>query len=84
MTPTEDMPMKVKDKVSHSYVCTTTSKNLMLPNVVAFNMLRNNDDDDVDLRKTPPMVSTIDGTWIQHALDPIMECKLIKVQYLVC
>jgi hypothetical protein len=62
MTPTEDMPMKVKDKVSHSYVCTTTSKNLMLPNVVAFNMLRNNNDDDVNLGKTLSMASTTNGT----------------------
>jgi hypothetical protein len=62
MTPTEDMPMKVKDKVSRSYVCTTTSKNLMLPNVVAFNMLRNNDDDDVNLGKTLSMASTTNGT----------------------
>jgi hypothetical protein len=64
------MPMKVKDKVN-SFLClhNDISKNLLLTNVVAFNMLRNDDDDDddVNLGKAIPMVLTIDGTWIQHA-----------------
>ena len=64
-----DMPMKVKDKVSSFlYLYNDISKNLLLPNVVAFNMLRNNDDD-VNLGKTLPIASTTDGTWIQHAQD---------------
>jgi len=52
-----NIPMKVKDKVI-SFVClhNDISNILLLPNVVAFNMLRNNDDDDdVNLEKTLSM-----------------------------
>jgi hypothetical protein len=45
-------------------------KNLLLPNVVAFNILKNIDDDDVNLGKALSMAYTIDGAWIQHAQDP--------------
>ena len=59
------MPTKVQDKVSpflslHNDV----NKNLLLSNIVVFNVLRNSDDDDVDFGKTFPMASTIDETWI--------------------
>ena len=61
-----DMPMKVKNKVSSFFLCLHNSinKNFMLLNVITFNILRNNDDDDVNLGKTLPMASTTDGTWI--------------------
>lgn len=72
-----DMPMKVKYKMSlilslHNDI----SKNLLLPDVVAFNMLRNNDNGDVNLGKTLLMASTIDGTRIQHAQDPSWSASL--------
>jgi hypothetical protein len=34
------------------------SKNLLLPNIVTFSVLRNNDDDDANIRKNLSMVST--------------------------
>jgi hypothetical protein len=37
--------------------------------VVTFNMLRNNDDNDVNLEKMLLMASTTDGTWIHHVED---------------
>ena len=62
MTPNDTT---IRYKVwSFLYLHNDINKNLMLPNVVAFNMLRNNDDDDVNLGKTLPMASTTDGTWI--------------------
>jgi hypothetical protein len=45
------------------------NKNLMLPNVVTFNILRNNDDDDVNLEKTFPTASTTYRTWIHPTQD---------------
>lgn len=42
----------------------------MLPNVIAFNMLRNNHDDvDVNLGNTLPMASATNVTWIHHVQD---------------
>jgi hypothetical protein len=65
-----DMSMKVKDKVSSFlYLHNNIRKNLFVPNVVALNMLRNNDDDDVNLGKTLSIASTTHGTWIQYAQD---------------
>jgi hypothetical protein len=51
--------MKVKDKVN-LFLCfhNDINKNLLLPNVVGFSILRNNDDDDVNFRKTLSMAST--------------------------
>lgn len=41
-----NMSIKVKDKVS-SFLCLhNINKNLLIPNVVGFNILGNNDDDD--------------------------------------
>jgi hypothetical protein len=65
-----DMPMKFKDKVS-LFLCLNNdiNKNMLLANVIGFNILRNNDDDDVNLGKMISMASTTDGTWMQHAQD---------------
>jgi hypothetical protein len=65
-----DMPTKFKGNVS-LFLCLNNdiNKNMLLPNVVGFNILRNNDDDDVNLGKMTSMASTTDGTWIQHAQD---------------
>jgi hypothetical protein len=42
----------------------------MLPIVITFNILRDNDDDvDVNLENTLPMASTTNGTWIHHVQD---------------
>ena len=62
-----DFPSNVKDNVS-SLLClyNDISKNLMLPNAVAFNMIKNNDDYDVILANTLLMASTTNETWIQH------------------
>lgn len=41
--------------------------NMLASNVVAFNMVRNNaDDNDVNLGNTLSIASTIDVTWIQY------------------
>jgi hypothetical protein len=47
MTPMY-MPMRVKEKMS-SFLClhNDINKNLLLPTIVAFIVLRNNNDDDV-------------------------------------
>ena len=37
--------------------------------LLLFNILRNNDDNDVNLGKMLLMASTTDGTWIHHAQD---------------
>lgn len=42
------------------------NKILMLPNVITFNMLSNNDDDDENLGKMLPLTSTVDGTLIHN------------------
>ena len=57
MTPM-DMSMKVNDKVG-SFLCfhNDINKNLLLPNVVGFSILSNNDDDDVNFGKTLSMAS---------------------------
>jgi hypothetical protein len=62
-------PKKFKDNVN-SFLCfhNDINKNMLLANVVGFNILRKNDDD-VNLRKMLSMTSTTDGTWIQHAQD---------------
>jgi len=54
--------MKDKNKVS-SFLCLHNgiNKNFMLLNVVTFNILRNNDDDDVNFGETLSMVSKIDA-----------------------
>ena len=59
------MPTKVQDKVS-SFLSlhNDINKNLLLSNIVVFNVLRNSDDDDVDFGKTFLMPTTIDETWI--------------------
>ena len=75
MTPIDTpMPMKVKNKVT-SFPClhNDINKNLMLLNLVSFNIHRNNDvvvvDDDVNFRETLSVVFATDGTWIHHAQD---------------
>ena len=62
MTPI-DTHMKVKNKVS-LFLCLhdNISKNLLLSNVDTSNILSNNNDDDVNLRKTLSIASTVDGT----------------------
>ena len=45
------------------------NNNLLLSNVIGFNILRSNDDDDVNLGKMFSLASATDGTWIQHAQD---------------
>ena len=67
MTPSDTI---IEYKVSsflclHNYI----SKNLLLPNVDTFNVLRNKGDDDVNLGKTLFVASTTDGMWIHHAQD---------------
>jgi len=56
--------MKVKNKVSSFFLCLHNSinKNFMLLNVITFNILRNNDDDDVNFGETLSMVSKIDAS----------------------
>jgi hypothetical protein len=56
---------EVKDKTS-LYLClhNDINKNLLLPNVVAFDILRNNDDYDANLGEILSMASTTDETWI--------------------
>jgi hypothetical protein len=52
---------------SFIYIHNNTSKNLLVSNVVAFNMVINNDDDnDVNLGNTLSIASRIDVTWIQY------------------
>jgi hypothetical protein len=64
------MGTSIEYKVS-SFLClhNNINKNLMLPNVVTFNILRNNDDDDVNLVKALHMASIEDGTCIHNAQD---------------
>jgi hypothetical protein len=67
MTPKDTT---TKYKVS-SFQClrNSISKYLLLPNIVTFNVLRKNNDDDANMGKTPSMVSTTDVAWIHHAQD---------------
>ena len=44
------------------------SKNLLLLNIIASNVLRNNYDDDANMGETLSMVSTTNGVWIHRAL----------------
>jgi hypothetical protein len=83
----EDMipkDMTIKYMVS-LFLCLQNNicKNLMVPNGVTFNMLRNNDeDDDVNLGKTLSMASTIDRTYTTST-RLILECNLIEAQHSV-
>jgi hypothetical protein len=65
---TKDTTIEYK-VTSFLYLHNDINKNLMLPNVIVFNMLRNNGDDDVNLGKALPMASIVDGTWIHNAQD---------------
>lgn len=52
---------------SFIYMHNNISKNMLASNVVSFNMVRNNDDDnDVNLGNKLSIASTIDVTWIQY------------------
>jgi hypothetical protein len=52
---------------SFIYMHNNISKNMLASNFVAFNIVRNNDDDnDVNLRNKLSIASTIDVTWIQY------------------
>lgn len=63
------MPMKVKNKVG-SFLCLNNDiKNLLLPNINTFNVLRNKIHDGVNMEKTLSMASKIDGVCIHHAQD---------------
>ena len=46
--------------------------------LLLFNILRNNDDNDVNLGKMLLMASTTDGTWIQHAQDRSLSASTSK------
>ena len=70
MTPMY-MPMRVKDKMS-SFLClhNDISKNLLLSTIVAFIVLRNNDDDDVNLGKAIPMaLQQMEHGYNMHKID---------------
>jgi hypothetical protein len=47
------------------------NKNLMLSNVITFNVPRNNGDDEMSFGKTLSMTSTTDGEMIHHAQDQL-------------
>jgi hypothetical protein len=55
----------------------------MLPMVVTFNMLRNNDDNDVNLENMLLMASKTEWKMDTPCGRLILECKLIEAQHLV-
>lgn len=69
MTPL-NMSTKVKENVSSFiYLHSDISKNMLLSNVYAFNMLSNNDDNNINFENILLIAPTTNETWIQHSHD---------------